>query len=165
MPAGGSDCGTGAYCASGLSCSVWSPQCSAAGAADCGNGRYCASGTSCTAGGLYCEPAGVVDCGDGWYCDAGLVCAASGGGYVCNPPGGGGGSYCYSTSACIYGAYGTCDCAGAASQTQCLSGHPACAGVGSACGDGVHACCGGETCINGKCEAGCGRCAGKGCTP
>lgn len=168
MPTGTIDCGAGVHCPAQTFCTADRTGCLPLNGTDCLNGRYCADGLLCNLGGLWCVPPGVVLCGDGWYCPPGKTCNASATGYTCDPPspgGGGGGAFCYSTSACVYGAGGTCNCSGAASQTQCVSGHPACVGVGSACGDGVHACCGGETCINGVCESGCGRCAGKGCAP
>lgn len=78
--------------------------------------------------------------------------------------GGGGGSYCYSTSACIPSSLSnTCECSGSTTQTQCVSGHPACSAAGGPCGDGTHACCGGETCIYNSCVQGCGQCTGIGC--
>lgn len=78
--------------------------------------------------------------------------------------GGGSGSYCYSTSACIPSSLSnSCECSGSTTQTQCLSGHPACSSAGGPCGDGTHACCGGETCIYNSCVSGCGQCTGIGC--
>ena len=78
--------------------------------------------------------------------------------------GGGNSSYCYSTSSCIPSSLShSCECSGSTSQTQCLSGHPACSAAGGPCGDGTHACCGGETCIYNSCVQGCGQCTGIGC--
>lgn len=165
MPIDRIDCGGGLHCPAETFCTTDGTGCRPVRTVDCGNGRYCPDDLPCALGGLWCVPSGAVLCGDGWWCPAGRACAPTADGYTCEPPSSGGGASCYSTSACVLGAYGTCNCSGAASQTQCLSGHPACSGVGGACGDGVHACCGGETCVNGVCEAGCGRCAGKGCTP
>jgi hypothetical protein len=83
----------------------------------------------------------------------------------------GGNSFCYSTGICIPSVLSnSCQCGGAASESQCATGHPACSAAGGACNDGVHACCVGETCIGcdtgcGTCVAGCGQCAGVGCSP
>lgn len=168
MPADANDCGAGLHCPHNHVCTADLAGCVPAGGTDCLNGRYCGEGLLCNAGGLWCQPPGVVDCGDGWFCASGRVCTPAGAGFTCDPPstGGGGGAFCYSTSACIPSVtVDTCSCSGSTTPGQCVSGHPACSAVGAACGDGTHACCVGETCINGRCVAGCGQCAGKGCRP
>ena len=119
----------------------------------------CTNGTCCPSGYPY-------DCLDNHSCYTSLPTSCSsyvtcGGG---NGSGGGGGSYCYSTSACIPSSLSnTCECSGSTTQTQCVSGHPACSAAGGPCGDGTHACCGGETCIYNSCVQGCGQCTGIGC--
>jgi hypothetical protein len=170
MPVGGGDCGTGKHCPAASVCSGSGPPpdvCVPGDAANCFNGRYCPSGSACIEGGQYCLPPGATECGVGFYCDAGEQCQGSGGSYTClPPPPPPGGDYCYSTSACIPSVMSdTCSCGGSTTPGQCVSGHPACSRAGGVCGDGTHACCVGETCINGLCVTGCGQCAGKGCVP
>ncbi|HEY4717212.1 MAG TPA: hypothetical protein VII00_08920 [bacterium] len=127
--------------------------------------RQCASTGECEP--CYTEiPEGMTDV---------LVSLEDNGGKITSSPpvkitigegggGGGGGQYCYSTSACIPSVLSdSCECGGSTTESQCPSGYPPCSSPGEPCGDGTHACCVGDTCINGTCVSGCGECTGKGC--
>jgi hypothetical protein len=145
-----------------------------------GNCRDSTLGTSTGASSRYCcatkSDPGSFDClGDTVVCNLecvarGSVCCSTAYPSSCGTVGGlvqsgsgSGNQYCYSTSSCIPSVMSnTCECAGSTTPGECTSGHPPCVATGGACGNGT-ACCVGETCINGRCESGCGQCAGKGC--